>query len=143
MCLKCIDVGNTRVFGVDLKDLKARTNSKMLIPTVIQNTISHLDCFGLEIEGIFRKSGSASQIEYFKDQFDQGFQLLFITLCLLYLYWTGVDVDLKSCPDPHTVAGLLKLYLRELPEPLLSFDLYDKFINSTLNGKQEILLRKF
>ena len=42
----------------------------------------------------------------------------------------GVDVDLTKCNDPHTVAGLLKLYFRELPEPLLTFDLYDDFIES-------------
>jgi hypothetical protein len=109
---QCIDLGTTRVFGVDLKELKSRPNAKSLIPYVIQNTISHLDCFGLEIEGLFRKSGSASQIEYFREQYDQG-----------------ITVDLRGCPDPHTVAGLLKLYLRELPEPLLTFDMYDKVVN--------------
>lgn len=34
--------------------------------------------------------------------------------------------------DPHTVAGLLKLYLRELPEPLLTYRLYAQWIDTTL-----------
>lgn len=34
--------------------------------------------------------------------------------------------------DAHTVAGLLKLYLRELPEPLLASDLYNQWINATI-----------
>jgi hypothetical protein len=33
--------------------------------------------------------------------------------------------------DPHTVAGVMKQYLRELPEPLLTFDLYQEFMRAT------------
>ena len=77
-----------------------------------------MDCYGLEVEGIIRLSGRLSQIEYFKDLYNQG-----------------LPVDLKSCPDPHTIAGLLKLYLRELPEPLLTFDLYDKIIATFSQSK--------
>jgi hypothetical protein len=36
--------------------------------------------------------------------------------------------DLDICKTPHTVAALLKLYFRELPEPLVTFELYDCFI---------------
>ena len=32
--------------------------------------------------------------------------------------------------DVNTIAGLLKMYLRELPKPLLPFDLYSRFINA-------------
>ncbi|CDQ83434.1 unnamed protein product [Oncorhynchus mykiss] len=33
--------------------------------------------------------------------------------------------------DPHAVAGALKSYLRELPEPLMSFQLYDEWIQAS------------
>lgn len=46
----------------------------------------------------------------------------------------GKEPDLSKCTDPHTVAGLLRLYFRELPEPLLTFDLYDSFIESHKKG---------
>ena len=36
----------------------------------------------------------------------------------------GEDVDFSRVTDPHAVAGLLKLYLRELPEPLLTYPLF-------------------
>jgi hypothetical protein len=39
-----------------------------------------------------------------------------------------VDISLIECNDPHTAAGLLKLYFRLLPEPLLTFDAYDSII---------------
>jgi hypothetical protein len=42
----------------------------------------------------------------------------------------GEDVDLSQELDPHAVAGLLKLYFRDLPEPLMTFDLYPWFIAS-------------
>jgi hypothetical protein len=52
-------------------------------------------------------SGSSSLVEYYRDQFDQG-----------------VDVNVMLCKDVHAVAGLLKLYLRELPEPLFPYEFY-------------------
>ncbi|KNC69511.1 hypothetical protein SARC_17981, partial [Sphaeroforma arctica JP610] len=40
----------------------------------------------------------------------------------------GVNVDFDQEENPHNVAGLIKLYLRELPEPLMTWDMYDPFI---------------
>lgn len=40
----------------------------------------------------------------------------------------GKKVDLATVINPHTVAGLLKVFFRELPEPLLTFELYDAFL---------------
>ena len=39
-------------------------------------------------------------------------------------------MELSRVNDPHTVAGLLKLYLRSLPDPLFSFSAYDSFISA-------------
>ncbi|KCV71241.1 hypothetical protein H696_02191 [Fonticula alba] len=49
---------------------------------------------------------------------------------LHYAHWPAGDrIDLKEiCPSPHDVTSLLKLYLRELPEPLFTFELYDCFM---------------
>jgi len=50
------------------------------------------------------------------------------------------DVDLTG-EDVHTVASVLKLYLRELPKPLLTYDLYNDFIESAeayRNDKEEL-----
>jgi len=66
---------------------------------------------GLELVGLFRISASSSVVEYYKSQYDQG-----------------VDVGFANCNDPHIAANLLKMYFRELPEPLFTFELYDAFI---------------
>jgi len=68
---------------------------------------------GLDKEGIFRLSGSATAIESLKRSFNEG-----------------QDVDLSKCPDTHIVCGLLKQFLRELREPLLTFELYDTFLQA-------------
>jgi hypothetical protein len=65
------------------------------------------------LEGIFRLSGAAAEIQELKQDFDKG-----------------NDVDLQDCNDPHVVAGLLKQFLRELPDPIFTYDMYDNFIHT-------------
>jgi hypothetical protein len=81
------------------------------IPVIMTKCVEYLDATGLEFEGIFRKSGSLAQVNEFKARFDKG-----------------EDVDLSGILDPHIVAGLLKMYVRELADPLLTFELYDVFL---------------
>jgi hypothetical protein len=50
---------------------------------------------------------------------------LYFTLSFATL---GKKVDLNTVVNVHTVAGLLKVFFRELPEPLLTFELYDAFL---------------
>ena len=108
----CINANHKTVFGQDLKEVLARKNSRSkYVPNVVRDCISYLDQHGLKVTGIFRISASATVVEYY-----QG------------LYDSGVDVSFDSCEDPHIPANLLKLYLRELPEPLLPFHLYDEFM---------------
>ena len=42
---------------------------------------------------------------------------------------TGEKIKFEGY-DPHLIAGLLKKYFIDLPEPLLTFDLYDQFIEA-------------
>ncbi len=44
---------------------------------------------------------------------------------------TGQSISLDGETEVHALASLLKLYLRELPEPLLTYHLFDDFINAT------------
>jgi hypothetical protein len=64
-------------------------------------------------EGLFRQSGSSEQIEM-----------------LCSLIDSGQSPYLDATFDPYTVAGVLQRFLLELPEPLLTYRLYDDFINS-------------
>jgi hypothetical protein len=69
--------------------------------------------------GLFRLSGSLTEVKALREKFDRG---------------EVVDFgNLEHVKSPHTVASLLKMWLRELPEPLATFELYDCFIAA--NGK--------
>ena len=39
---------------------------------------------------------------------------------------------INTCKDPHVAAGLLKLWLRSLPQPLCTYELYDCFLAGEL-----------
>jgi len=77
----------------------------------IEKCIDYIEKNALDLEGIFRISGSLNEIQTLKANIDNG-----------------EDVDIDKIKDPHVVSGLLKLYLRELPEPLMTFQLYYPFI---------------
>ncbi|XP_051523847.1 rho GTPase-activating protein 44 isoform X4 [Myxocyprinus asiaticus] len=78
-----------------------------------------LDC-GLQEEGLFRIAPSASKLKKLKASLDCGV----------------LDYQEYSA-DPHAVAGALKSYLRELPEPLLTFDLYEEWIQASNIADQD------
>lgn len=65
---------------------------------------------GLHEVGIFRLPGQASQIQALRDLYDSGSQQ-----------------DFRESEDVHTVASLLKLYLRELPEPVIPYVYYESY----------------
>ena len=58
------------VFGVSLEDLLKRDGSA--IPLVVYQCIQAIDLYGLEVEGIYRVSGSAAHVSKLKAQFDHG-----------------------------------------------------------------------
>jgi len=84
------------------------------IPVFVSNAIQFLMDNALSMEGIFRKSGLQTDIEALKYLVDSGAPL----------NWTGGDKRV----GPNNIAGLLKLWFREMPEPLLTYGLYDHFM---------------
>ena len=104
----------------------------------------------LGTEGIFRLSPSHLEVSTIKDLYDSGAGCA--TLCgqrrvgradttgpcaclracgcvCTLAGLAGKDPDLEAkCTSPHTAAALLKLFFRKMPEPLLTFELYDCFM---------------
>jgi hypothetical protein len=107
--------GDNANFDCDLTTLM--TNKKQTIgheiPDILAQCISFVEATGLTTEGIYRKSGSAADIEVRKEKYNRG-------------RVNSVVRDAES--DPHAIAGLLKLWLRTLPQPLLTFELFDEFV---------------
>jgi len=88
----------TVVFGVPLDQVKKINN----VPNVLEETIQYLEQKGLDEEGILRLAGGANEIKQLKSVYD-----------------SGQTPDFAKCSDIQSVAGVMKLYLRELPRPLL------------------------
>lgn len=99
------------VFGFPLEE-HLRVNGRR-IALVVEKCAACLLASGMDEEGLFRITGSASKIKKLKSAFNAGF------------------ADMSEFErDPHTVASVLKLYLRELPEPLMTFDLYEEWMKA-------------
>ena len=109
------EVRSKPVFGAQLRyavQQNIRTSSGL--PLVVEQCIDYLYKHALDVEGIFRLSGNSNDIQDLKRAYDRE-----------------EEVELESAVnDPSVVAGLLKQYLRELPQPLFTFDLYDTFITA-------------
>ncbi len=58
------------VFGVSLEDLLKRDGSA--IPLVVYQCVQAVDLYGLEVEGIYRLSGSANHVSKLRGIFDNG-----------------------------------------------------------------------
>jgi hypothetical protein len=119
------------VFGVSLDQLFARDGSP--VPLVVYQCIQAVDLYGLEVEGIYRIPGTSSHIQAMKGLFDSGMfgPSLFAFANLLA---DATQVDFRNPEafqhDVNSVAGLLKQFFRELPDPLLTEDFYTKFIDA-------------
>ncbi|XP_069056428.1 rho GTPase-activating protein 44 isoform X1 [Pleurodeles waltl] len=99
-------------FGKPLDDHLTLSGREIAFPVEACVTML-LEC-GMQEEGLFRVAPSASKLKKLKAALD----------CCV------VDVAEYSV-DPHAIAGALKSYLRELPEPLMTFELYDEWIQAS------------
>ncbi|OUC40744.1 RhoGAP domain protein [Trichinella nativa] len=124
----CLSVVNDRiakhprrpVFGCPL-DEHLRHNGRE-IALVLEVCCSVLNEIGLNAEGLFRISGNALKIRRLKASFDAG------------------EIELSEFEhDPHSIAGVLKQYLRELPDPLLCTAYYGDWMKAV--GKENLVDR--
>ncbi|XP_067860372.1 rho GTPase-activating protein 44 isoform X9 [Heptranchias perlo] len=99
-------------FGKPLEEHLAISGREIAFP--IEACVTMLLECGMQEEGLFRVAASASKLKKLKASLDCGV----------------LDVQEYSV-DPHAVAGALKSYLRELPEPLMTFELYDEWIQAS------------
>lgn len=81
------------------------------LPEFIVKAMDYLLQYATNIEGLFRISGHAGSIAELKKKLN-----------------SGKAIDLEDVENVHNLAGLVKLYFRELPNPLICFECYDMFM---------------
>lgn len=99
-------------FGTALEEHLKRSNREIALP--LEACVMMLLETGMKEEGLFRIAAGASKLKKLKAALDCS---------------TSQLEEFYS--DPHAVAGALKSYLRELPEPLMTFGLYDEWIQAS------------
>ncbi|TNM94329.1 hypothetical protein fugu_002505 [Takifugu bimaculatus] len=115
-----------QVFGVPLQLLRQRSSDGDCVPVVMRDTINFLSEQGLEIEGIFRRSANVTLVKETQQRYNSGETVHFIEM-----------------EDVHLAAVILKTFLRELPEPLLTYKLYNDIVNfSSVPSDSQVTVMK-
>ncbi|XP_064178908.1 rho GTPase-activating protein 17a isoform X1 [Anguilla rostrata] len=105
-------------FGTALEEHLKRSGREIALP--IEACVMMLLETGMKEEGLFRIAAGASKLKKLKAALDCS---------------TSQLEEFYS--DPHAVAGALKSYLRELPEPLMTFQLYDEWTHASNVSDQD------
>ncbi|XP_014748921.1 PREDICTED: rho GTPase-activating protein 30 [Sturnus vulgaris] len=114
-----------RLFGCDLRE--HLQSSGQDVPQVLRSCTEFVEQHGV-VDGIYRLSGVSSNIQRLRQEFEaQRSPDL------------SRDVYLQ---DVHCVSSLCKAYCRELPNPLLTYQLYDKFADAVAIQMEEARLVK-
>lgn len=100
-----------QVFGCALAQLCERERSP--VPRFVQQCIRTVEARGLDIDGLYRISGNLATIQKLRYKVDHDERL---------------DLDDGRWEDVHVITGALKLFFRELPEPLFPFSHFHQFI---------------
>uniref|UniRef100_A0A669CL54 Rho GTPase activating protein 22 n=1 Tax=Oreochromis niloticus TaxID=8128 RepID=A0A669CL54_ORENI len=103
------------VFGQHLEETmlyESQCGPQRLVPVLVEQCVCFIRENGLKEEGLFRAPGQTNHVRELQDAFDRGEKPVF-----------------DSSTDVHTVASLLKLYIRELPEPIIPFSKYTQFLS--------------
>nr|XP_005482127.1 rho GTPase-activating protein 29 isoform X1 [Zonotrichia albicollis] len=114
--------GRLHLFGVEFA--QAAKSFPDGIPFIIKKCTSEIESRALNVKGIYRVNGAKSRVEKLCQAFENGKDL--VELSELYA---------------HDISNVLKLYLRQLPEPLILFRLYNEFIGlakESQNANEEL-----
>ncbi|KAM8978912.1 rho GTPase-activating protein 12 isoform X7 [Sarcophilus harrisii] len=102
-----------QVFGSNLANLCQKENGT--VPKFVKLCIEHVEEHGLDIDGIYRVSGNLAVIQKLRFAVNHDEKL---------------DLNDSKWEDIHVITGALKMFFRELPEPLFTFNHFNDFVNA-------------
>ncbi|XP_053322514.1 rho GTPase-activating protein 12 isoform X9 [Spea bombifrons] len=109
------------VFGSSLASLCQRENTA--VPNFVKLCIDHVEEHGLQVDGLYRVSGNLAVIQ---------------KLRFAVTHDEKLDLNDSKWEDIHVITGALKMFFRELPEPLFTYNYFNDFVDAI---KQEPKLR--
>ncbi|XP_048237240.1 rho GTPase-activating protein 12-like isoform X4 [Haliotis rufescens] len=114
-----------RVFGSDLRELCEREHNT--VPAFVTKCIAAVEQKGLDHDGLYRVSGNLAEIQKLRFIVDKE---------------ETYSLDDESC-DINVLTGALKLFFRELKEPLFPFSMFDRFTTAIRKEKNSQKLQAF
>uniref|UniRef100_A0A3Q3DEB9 Rho GTPase activating protein 12 n=1 Tax=Hippocampus comes TaxID=109280 RepID=A0A3Q3DEB9_HIPCM len=102
-----------QVFGCSLSNLCQRENTS--VPKFVKMCIDHVENTGLSIDGLYRVSGNLAVIQKLRFAVNHD---------------EKVELDDSKWEDIHVTTGALKMFFRELPEPLFTYGSFNDFVNA-------------
>ncbi|XP_026507852.1 rho GTPase-activating protein 12 isoform X2 [Terrapene carolina triunguis] len=102
-----------QVFGSNLTSLCQRENSS--VPKFVKLCIEHVEEHGLDVDGLYRVSGNLAVIQKLRFAVNHDEKL---------------DLNDSKWEDIHVITGALKMFFRELPEPLFTYNHFNDFVNA-------------
>ncbi|XP_038142627.1 protein FAM13B isoform X2 [Cyprinodon tularosa] len=96
--------GTTRVFGIPLEEVtRTHTVSGVEVPALVKHLVDYIEEHGqLDLEGLFLVNGNAERVDWLRQRYD-----------------SGEEVELEKEADLASAVSLLRLFLQELPEPVI------------------------
>ncbi|XP_064340808.1 rho GTPase-activating protein 15 isoform X5 [Camelus dromedarius] len=102
-----------QIFGSHLHTVCERENST--VPRFVKQCIEAVEKRGLDVDGIYRVSGNLATIQKLRFIVNQEEKL---------------NLDDSQWEDIHVVTGALKMFFRELPEPLFPYSFFERFVEA-------------
>ncbi|KAF7245849.1 Rho GTPase-activating protein 12 [Varanus komodoensis] len=102
-----------QVFGCNLSSLCQRENTT--VPKFVKLCIEHVEEHGLDVDGLYRVSGNLAVIQKLRFAVNHDEKL---------------DLNDSKWEDIHVITGALKMFFRELPEPLFTYSHFNDFVNA-------------
>lgn len=112
------------VFGIELTTLLSAHNAQL--PFVVTKCVLEVEARGLTTEGIYRLSGFAEEVDAIKMAFDKD--------------GDKADLSQEKYPNINVITGALKLYLRLLPIPLITFIVHPLLIDAIQHKNEDLKL---
>ncbi|XP_053462053.1 protein FAM13A isoform X2 [Nycticebus coucang] len=109
-----------KLFGVSLQELERQGLTENGVPAIVWDLVEYLTQHGLTQEGLFRVNGSVRLVEQLRLKFE-----------------SGAPVELGKDGDVSSAASLLKLFLRELPDSVITSALQPRFLQLFQDGRRD------
>jgi len=124
------------MFGRDLTEQVLAENRA--VPWIVEFCIAAVETKGMDMEGIYRKSAPASEVRSFHRQLLENDA---VDLGGLSRTSNAKPAEAEEIHDVSTVTSVLKQYLRDLPNPLLTYEAYDNFLEIARMAPSDARLR--